>query len=47
MYDDNDFLFASIVDYNVPDDELPIIITSGYFTGERLNKYIRAGYAII
>lgn len=46
MYRDYDLIYATIVDYNVPKNELPIAILSGYFLGEQLNKYLQAGYSV-
>lgn len=45
-YDDNELFIAEIVDYNVPANELPVIVKEGYFLGEQLNKYQQAGYSV-
>lgn len=46
MYKDYDLVFATIVDYSVPNNTLPVVVNSGYFLGEQLNKYIQSGYSV-
>ena len=46
MYPAYDLVYATIVDYNVPNNTLPVVVNSGYFLGEQLNKYIQSGYSV-
>lgn len=45
-YADAELLYADIIWYEGPADELPVAVKSGYFLGEELNKYLRAGYGV-